>query len=91
MNGLIASLIFLLTPTQTNAAVLNESGRVCGWWDTSLVRQADVALNTNGIFILQWLALDGNTWESVAVVQGDRTNRVTLPVQEGFLRLLWKP
>lgn len=90
MSGLIASLIFLLAPAQTNAAVMNESGRVMGWLDKSLVRQADVALNTNGTFLLQWRSLDIPTWEGMAVVYGDRTNRVTLPVQEGYLRLLWK-
>lgn len=90
MTNLIASLIFLLAPAQTNAQVLSENGRGCGWWDKSLVRQADIALTTNGTYLLQWMALDGNTWEGVTVVYGDRTNRVTIPKVEGYMRLIWR-
>ena len=60
-------------------------------WDKSLCRQADVTLTTNGIFLLQWSeVLTNNSWVGVAVLDGTKTNRVTLPVIEGYMRLLWK-
>lgn len=90
MTNLIASLVFLLAPaTTTNTAVLDDRGNVVGWWSASLTRPADVTLaNNRGIYILQWRSLDVRTWLGVAVVYGDRTNRVQVPTQGGYLRLM---
>lgn len=89
MNSL--TIIFLLTLAQTNAPVLNDAGLVRGWTAAALCRQADVTLSTNGFWLLQWSeAATGRPWIGAAMVEGGVTNRVSLPTNEVWVRVIQK-